>query len=246
MFERLVLQEVRYEIDGKEILKGASLEVSRGQRIAIVGKSGSGKTTLLRIALGLIMPTSGRVLLNGEDVFRMSREKICETVGMLSQRSHIFSRTLRDNLLLAKPDATDEEIVRALELAGLKEFLEKRSLDAHLGESGDFISGGERARIALARLVLRDPDLVIMDEPLEGVDKEVEREVVENIKKFVENKTLVIVSHRFSILSLADEFALLEDGRISYLGKFEDSRKEGLIARFIEAEREMTRKFLGE
>jgi len=246
MFERLELRGIRYEIDGREILKGVNLEIKKGEKIAIVGKSGSGKTTLLRIILGLIEPSSGNVLINGKDLRSYSREEICSMAGMLSQRSHIFSRSLRDNLLLAKPDASDEEIVKALKKAGLGDFLEKRSLDDAVGEDGSLVSGGERARIALARLMLRDPELVILDEPLEGVDKEVELSIVRNIEEFVKNKTLILVSHRLSMLSLAEEYVILEDGVITRKGKLDEHSSDGLLKKFIDAEKKMTKKFMGE
>lgn len=246
MFERLELQNIHYEASDREILKGVNLEVKRGERVAIVGRSGSGKTTLLRIILGLLEPSSGSVLINGKDLKSYSKEEICSMASMLSQRSHIFSRPLRDNLLLAKPDASDEEIVEALKKAGLEDFLKNRSLEDVLGEDGSLISGGERARIALSRLILRDPELVILDEPLEGVDKEVEMSIVKNIEKFVKNKTLILVSHRLSMLSLAEEYVVLEEGIITEKGKLSEHSSDSLLKKFIDAEKKMTKKFMEE
>lgn len=241
MFEKLEFIDVTFEYEGRKILDNFNLVINRGEKIAIVGSSGEGKTTLIRLILKFITPNSGKILVNGKSLLEF--ENWYKIIGVLSQKTHIFNRTLRDNLLIANPNATDKELYKALEKAGLKKFMETRTLDTILGSDGRNISGGEKTRIALARLLLRNPELIILDEPLEGVDKLVEKEVIENIKEFVKDKTLLLISHRFSILSLTDEFAVLENGRIVEKGQYHEHSSESLLKQFFKAEQELTEKF---
>ena len=231
MFEKLEFIDVTFEYEGRKILDNFNLVINRGEKIAIVGSSGEGKTTLIRLILKFITPNSGKILVNGKSLLEF--ENWYKIIGVLSQKTHIFNRTLRDNLLIANPNATDKELYKALE----------KALDTILGSDGRNISGGEKTRIALARLLLRNPELIILDEPLEGVDKLVEKEVIENIKEFVKDKTLLLISHRFSILSLTDEFAVLENGRIVEKGQYHEHSSESLLKQFFKAEQELTEKF---
>ncbi|SHH23590.1 ATP-binding cassette domain-containing protein [Thermosipho atlanticus] len=241
MFEKLEFIDVSFEYEGRKILDNFNLEITRGEKVAIVGSSGEGKTTFIKLVLKYISPHKGKILVNGKPLSEF--EEWYKILGVLSQRAHIFNRTLRDNLLIANPNATEKEMYRALELAGLKKFMQNRDLDTVLGSDGGNISGGERTRIALARLLLREPEIVILDEPLEGVDKLVEKEVINNIRDFVKDKTLILISHRFSILSLTDEFAVLENGKIVERGKYHEHSQDSLLKRFFKAEQELTEKF---
>jgi len=241
MFEKLEFINVTFEYEGRKILNNFNLEINRSEKLAIVGSSGEGKTTLIRLILKYITPHSGKIMVNEKPLSEF--KNWYKILGVLSQRAHIFNRSLRDNLLIANPVATDKEMHEALEKAGLKKFIKTRTLDTILGSDGSYISGGERTRIALARLLLRNPELIILDEPLEGVDKLVEKEVIENIKEFVKDKTLILISHRFSILSLTDEFAVLENGKIVEKGKYHEHSNENLLKQFFRAEQELTEKF---
>ncbi|MBB6061582.1 ABC-type transport system involved in cytochrome bd biosynthesis fused ATPase/permease subunit [Thermosipho japonicus] len=244
MFEKLEFINVNFSYKGRKIINNLNFEIKNGEKISIVGSSGEGKSTLIKLILRYINPDSGHILVNGKPL--NSIENWYEIVGVLSQRTHIFNRSIRDNLLIAKHDATDKELYNALEFAGLSDFLKIRTLDTILGEEARNISGGERARISLARLILRNPEFVILDEPLEGVDKLVEKEVINNIKVFVEDKTLILISHRFSILSLTDEFAVLENGELKEKGKFSEHSDKSLLKKFFKAEQELTEKFRGD
>ncbi|MDK2906243.1 MAG: hypothetical protein PWQ66_204 [Petrotoga sp.] len=241
MFNSLEFINVVFEYEGRKILNNLNLQINRGEKLAIVGSSGEGKTTLIRLLLRYISPHSGKILVNKTPISKI--ENWYKTIGVLSQKTHIFNRSIRDNLLIANPKASEKEIYRALEMAGLKKFMKTKNLDTVLGDEGKYISGGERARIALARLLLRKPEFVILDEPLEGVDKIVEKEVIENIKEFVSDKTLILISHRFSILSITDEFAVLQNGKIIEKGKYDEHSENSLLKQFFKAEQELTKKF---
>ncbi|QTA37540.1 ATP-binding cassette domain-containing protein [Thermosipho ferrireducens] len=241
MFEKIEFINLSFEYEGRKILDNFNLQIKRGEKIAIVGSSGEGKTTLIRLMLRFISPHSGKILVNEKPISEF--ENWYKMLGVLSQKAHIFNRSLRENLLIANPRASDKEMYEALEKAGLKKFMQTRNLDTILGNEGGFTSGGERTRIALARLLLRKPEIVILDEPLEGVDKLVEKEVIENIRDFVKDKTLILISHRFSILSLTEEFAVLENGKIIEKGKYHEHSEDSLLKQFFKAEQELTEKF---
>lgn len=241
MFRKLEFSNVTFQYKNKKILDNFNLTIKRDEKLAIVGSSGEGKTTLIRLLLRYISPHSGEIFVNKKSINEI--EDWYKMIGVLSQRAHIFNRSIKDNLLVANPNAKEKDMYKALEMAGLKKFMETKTLDFVLGDEGKYISGGEKARIALARLLLRNPEIVILDEPLEGVDKLVEREVVENIKEFVKDKTLILISHRFSILSITDEFAVLENGKIVEKGKYDEHSENSLLKRFFKAEEELTKKF---
>ncbi|NUU95487.1 ABC transporter [Marinitoga sp. 1135] len=237
-------ENVEYKYNETVILDNFNLQINKGEKIALVGSSGEGKTTIIRLLLKFLTPQKGRILIENNDLKDIPDEEWYRRIGVLSQNAHIFNRTLRENLLIAKPSATDKELLEALERSGLKKFLEKRNgLETQLGSKGVAISGGERTRIALTRLLLKDPEFLILDEPLEGVDKLVEKEVIENIRNFIKDKTLLLISHRFSILSLTEEFAVLQDGKIVEKDKFHNFSENSLLKKFFKAENELTEKF---
>ena len=242
-FESLELKGIHYQVGNRMVLAGANLLIEKGDSIAILGPSGEGKSTLLKIATGLLKPTSGHVFVNNkpiEEVITLWHRSLY----MLSQRSHLFRRSIRENLLLAKEDATEKELWYALRFVEMEDRVRQwGGLDAVVYK--DFQpSGGEKSRLLIARGVLRNPEVLILDEPLEGVDKEAELRVVTRIREFARDRTLIVVSHRLSILSLAEKFATLEEGKITFYGRLEEHGGESLLRRYIEAEKKMSGKFL--
>ncbi|NOZ92267.1 MAG: ATP-binding cassette domain-containing protein [Dictyoglomi bacterium] len=237
-----LLNNIKVSFHERVILDGVTLRINAGDKIALLGPSGEGKSTLLRVLMGLVEPLSGSVIINDMPL----RSILNEWRGisfMLSQRSHLFRRSIRENLLMAKEDATEGDIEYALKFVGMWErVLQWGGIDKVAYE--DFQpSGGEKSRLLLARGVLRNPQVLILDEPLEGVDKESEKEVVDRIKAFAKDKTLIVVSHRLSILAMADIFATLENGKITKVGKLEEHEKDSLLKKYISAEKQMTEKF---
>ena len=203
------------------ILTDASLTIKKGSLTAIRGPSGAGKSTLADIAAGLLPTRKGRVLLDGQPLDERSRILWRREVAVVPQESFLFDESVRRNLLCVKPDATEQELWAVLEMVNSRVFVETRKgkLDSPVGERGILLSGGERQRLSLARALLREPQLIILDEPTNNLDRASELalfEVLENLKR---KTTLLVISHDRSILERADHVLQLDKGVIIYSGR---------------------------
>jgi len=212
----LQLNEVsfRYSEQQGRVLNNISLIIPQGAKVAIVGPSGSGKTTLLQLIMRYYDPDQGSVLLAGQNIRQFDADELMSCFGVLSQRSQLFAATIKENLLLAKPDATATELNAAIKAAGLENFIGylPEGLDTWVGESGVKVSGGEARRIALARLYLKNAPVLILDEPTEGLDGDTERDVFTALADFAKDKTVVMVTHREAGLGLVDVVYGMEQG----------------------------------
>ena len=204
----------RYSNNHDWVLKNIKLSIPQGTKLAIIGASGSGKTTLLQLLMRYYDPEQGEIFLAGQNLKHYNGDDLLLNVGMLSQRSQLFAATIKENLLIAKPKATTKELNAAIKAAGLDKLISylPDGIDTWVGESGLKVSGGEARRIALARLYLKDAPLLILDEPTEGLDSETELEIFAALAKFAINKTLIMVTHRESGLSLVDVIYRMELG----------------------------------
>jgi ATP-binding cassette subfamily C protein CydC len=209
----------RYPEQQEWALKNISLTIPQGGKIAIIGPSGSGKTTLLQLLMHYFDPEQGSVLLAGQDTRQLDADELMSCFGVLSQRSQLFAATIRENLLLAKPDASPAELNAAVKAAGLERFVGylPEGLETWVGESGVKVSGGEARRIALARLYLKNAPVLILDEPTEGLDSDTERDVFKALAEFAVDKTVVMVTHREAGLGLADVVYGMEQGSLREL-----------------------------
>jgi ATP-binding cassette subfamily C protein CydC len=210
------LNEVSFRYPDQQdlVLKNISLNIPQNSKIAIVGPSGSGKTTLLQLLMRYYDPEQGNVLLGGQNIRRFEADELMSCFGVLSQRSQLFAATIKENLLLAKPDASATELDSAVKTAGLGDFIRHLpdGLDTWVGESGVQVSGGEARRIALARLYLKDAPVLILDEPTEGLDSDTERDVFTALADFARDKTVIMVTHREAGLGLVDVVYGMERG----------------------------------
>jgi len=212
----LQLNEVsfRYSDQQGRVLNNISLTIPQGAKVAIVGPSGSGKTTLMQLIMRYYDPELGSVLLAGQNIRQFDADELMSCFGVLSQRSQLFAATIKENLLLAKPDASATELNAAVKAAGLENFIGylPEGLETWVGESGVKVSGGEARRIALARLYLKNAPVLILDEPTEGLDGDTERDVFTALADFAKDKTVVMVTHREAGLGLVDVVYGMEQG----------------------------------
>ena len=204
-------------------VKNVNLKIDKGQTVAFVGPSGSGKTTLVKLILGLYAPTEGRLLINGTDNAKIDYEQLRLRVGYVSQDTQLFAGTVRENLKFVKPDATDEECLVAIRQAAADKILDRggMGLDTKIGEGGLKLSGGERQRLAIARSLLRQPDLIVFDEATSSLDSLTESEIIETIEGITKTRPdliTIMVAHRLSTIAGADKIFVMEKGELAEAG----------------------------
>ncbi len=221
---------------GKPVLRDLSLVIRPGERIAFVGPSGAGKTTIAQMMLRLYDPQSGAVRLDGIDLRRFSGAELRRQFGVVPQDPFIFQTTLRDNLLVARADATDAMIRRACELANAWEFIAAlpEGLDARVGEGGASLSGGQRQRLAIARALLAEPQFFIFDEATSALDTLSERLIQEALEQNLGEGTVIFIAHRLSTVKHCDRIVVLAGGRVVEQGSYDElMREHGLFAELV-------------
>lgn len=196
-------------------IRDLSLDITPGEHIALLGRTGCGKSTLLQLLTRAWDPQHGTIQLNGQPLDQYSEADLRARTSVVTQRVHLFSSTLRDNLLLAAPDASDEQLSAALQQVGLEKLLENnQGLNAWLGEGGRQLSGGELRRLGLARALLHGGNLMLLDEPTEGLDAETEQKILALLRQVAQNKTLIMVTHRLRGLAHFDRICVMDSGEI--------------------------------
>lgn len=203
-----------YPEQPQKALDGISLSIAAGEHVAVLGRTGCGKSTLLQLLTRAWDPQHGEVLLNGVPLTQYGETALRASISMVPQRVHLFSATLRDNLLLAAPQATDEALADVLTRTGLEKLLDDSGLNAWLGEGGRQLSGGELRRLAIARALLHDAPLVLLDEPTEGLDAATESQILELLEEVMQKKTVLMVTHRLRGLSHFDQIIVMDNGQI--------------------------------
>ncbi len=206
----------RYPGTSEEVLKGVSFRIPRGSMIALFGPSGEGKTTVVDLLLRFYDPTRGRILVDGKDLREFRIEDWRNLIGLVPQEGFVFHDTVWNNLRYGNPEATDEAVLRAAQLAGAHEFLQRlpQGYDTVLGERGVILSGGQKQRLALARALVRNPEILILDEATSALDSEAEAAVKEVVARLRGKKTILVIAHRFSTIVDADEIVVLLQGRV--------------------------------
>jgi len=204
----------------KEIIKGIDLKIARGSRVALVGPSGSGKSTVFSLIERFYEPTSGEILLDGQPVTEFSRDSLRQQLGYVEQDAPVLAGSLKDNLLLGRADATDEELEKVLSQVNLSDVLNRDSkgLGAEVGEDGIMLSGGERQRLAIARALLASPEILLLDESTSALDGPNEQRMREAIDAVAHDRTLMVIAHRLSTVVDSDQIIVLEHGEIVGVG----------------------------
>jgi glucan exporter ATP-binding protein len=209
---------------GPEILRGVSFEARAGRTVALVGATGAGKSTAMALLQRLWDPTAGRLSIDGQDLRAVSLDSLRRAIGVVFQDSMLFNRTIRDNLLVGRPDASDAELERACRLAEAHDFIlrQPHGYDTMVGERGVTLSGGQRQRLAIARAALKDPPILILDEATSALDAATEARVARALAALMAGRTVLIIAHRLSTVKDADEILVFDAGEIVERGRFDE------------------------
>ena len=222
---KVTFENVGFHYDKeRQILNDINFTLDSGKCIAIVGPSGSGKSTLINLIPRLYDVTSGTVTFDGMDVRKIDLAYLRENIGIVSQETYLFHGTIRENLLYAKPDATEEELINACKKANILEFIESQEtgLDTVVGNRGLKLSGGEKQRISIARVLLKDPALMIFDEATSALDSISEQKIQDAIEPLIASRTSILIAHRLSTILAADEILVISDGIIAERGSHKE------------------------
>ncbi len=241
--DSLVLEDVSFSYeDRKEVLHHVNIKIEKSKITALVGLSGCGKSTVASMLMKFIYPSSGAVYLNGKDYACMNRKEIGEYIVMVPQTVNLFSDTIRNNLLLANPSATDEKLWQVLKEVSLDKHIRRMSegLDTMVSESGSNLSGGQKQMMGIARALLTDAEYIIFDEATSAVDPESEKIIWQCIEKLSKKRTLIIISHRLSAIRHADQIIVLQAGVVEEVGNHEELMKNhGLYRTLVEEQNEL-------
>jgi ATP-binding cassette subfamily B multidrug efflux pump len=209
----------------KPVFDGLNLNIAAGEKVGLIGRSGAGKSTLVNLLLRFYDLNGGSILIDGQDIREVDQESLRANIGMVTQDTSLLHRTVRENILYGRQDATEAELLSAIEQSRAADFitaLEDQSgrsgLDAQVGERGVKLSGGQRQRIAIARVMLKDAPILILDEATSALDSEVEIAIQDSLYQLMENKTVIAIAHRLSTIANMDRLVVMEEGRIVETG----------------------------
>jgi ATP-binding cassette subfamily B multidrug efflux pump len=215
-------------------LNSLDLTIAPGEKIGLVGRSGAGKTTLVSLLMRFMDPETGRVEIDGQDIRTVSQKSLREAISMVTQEPGLMHRSVRDNILLGRPDATDNMISLAIEQADAGTFIPnledpkgRCGMDAYVGERGVKLSGGQRQRISLARVILKDAPILVLDEATSALDSESEAAIQEALSSVMRGKTVIAIAHRLSTIARMDRIVVLDEGKIVEIGSHSELLKKG-------------------
>ena len=221
-------------------MNNINLKVKAGSNIAIVGNSGGGKTTLINLLPRFYDVKSGEILIDGTDIRKYSLESLRNNIAVVFQDNFLFSGTIKENILFGKPDASDEDIHKVLELVYLDEFVKglEKGIDSEIGERGTMLSGGQKQRLAIARALIKNAPVVILDEATSALDNKSEAVVQKAIENLMKNRTVFVIAHRLSTIKNAEQIIVMNDGQIVESGSHEEllQKENGAYATLYNAQ----------
>ena len=215
------INNISFKYDDYDVLKNFSIEVPKGKTIALVGQSGSGKSTIANLVTRFYDIERGEILIDGTNIKDISKESLRNLMGMVTQDAILFNETIKNNILIAKEDATDKEIIDALKIANAWEFVSElpKGIETNIGDSGNKLSGGQKQRLSIARAVLKNPPIMILDEATSALDTESEKLVQKALENMMKNRTSIVIAHRLSTIQNADNIIVMQRGEIVEQGK---------------------------
>ena len=231
------LKDITFAYAEQPVLTNFSLEVPKGKTVALVGQSGSGKSTIANLITRFYDVNEGAILIDGVDVKDMQTASLRKLIGVVSQDSILFNDTIKNNLLIGKPDATDEELITAAKIANAYEFINDlpEGFDTNIGDAGSKLSGGQKQRLSIARAVLKNPPIMVLDEATSALDTESERLVQNALENMMKHRTSIVIAHRLSTIQNADLIVVMQKGRIIEQGTHTELiQKNGMYKRLVE------------
>lgn len=233
---KITLENINFRYQDDNVLKNFSLEVPKGKTVALVGQSGSGKSTITNLLTRFYDVQEGSVKVDGIDIKDMNMHSLRGLMGLVTQDSILFNDTIKNNILLGKENATDEEIINALKIANAYEFVKDlpNGINTNIGDSGNKLSGGQKQRLSIARAVLKNPPIMILDEATSALDTESERLVQQALENMMQNRTSVVIAHRLSTIQKADKIVVMQKGEIVEQGTHDELlAKNGTYSKLV-------------
>jgi len=224
-FEKeITVNNINFKYEDQLVLKNFSMRVSKGKTIALVGQSGSGKSTIANLVTRFYDVNQGSINIDGTDIRDLTKHSLRGLMGLVTQDSILFNDTIKNNILLGKADATDEDVLAALKIANAWEFVKDlpEGIDTNIGDSGNKLSGGQKQRLSIARAVIKNPPIMVLDEATSALDTESERLVQDALENMMKNRTSIVIAHRLSTIQNADEIIVMQKGEIVEQGKHQE------------------------
>lgn len=234
--DKIVLENINFRYEDENVLKNFSLEVPKGKTVALVGQSGSGKSTIANLLTRFYDVNEGKITIDNVDIKEIEMKSLRDLMGLVTQDSILFNDTIKANIALGKPDATDAEIINALKIANAYEFVKDlpEGINTNVGDSGNKLSGGQKQRLSIARAVLKNPPIMILDEATSALDTESERLVQLALENMMQNRTSVVIAHRLSTIQKADVIVVMQKGEIVEQGSHDELlAKNGMYSKLV-------------
>ncbi|WP_304143639.1 ABC transporter ATP-binding protein [Mesoflavibacter zeaxanthinifaciens] len=235
--DKISIENISFKYDEDYVLKNFSVEVPKGKTVALVGQSGSGKSTIANLVTRFYDVNEGEISIDGNNIKNVTKKSLRHQMGLVTQDSILFNDTIKNNILLGKPDATEDEIIEALKIANAWEFVNQlpNGIETNVGDAGNNFSGGQKQRLSIARAVLKNPPIMILDEATSALDTESEKLVQEALENMMKNRTSIVIAHRLSTIQNADQIIVMQKGEIVEQGTHQELlAKNGMYKKLVE------------
>ena len=235
--DKISIENISFKYDEDYVLKNFSIQVPKGKTVALVGQSGSGKSTIANLVTRFYDVNEGKISIDGNNIKNVTKKSLRYQMGLVTQDSILFNDTIKNNILLGKPDATEQELIDALKIANAWEFVSQlpNGIETNVGDAGNNFSGGQKQRLSIARAVLKNPPIMILDEATSALDTESEKLVQEALENMMKNRTSIVIAHRLSTIQNADIIVVMQRGEIVEQGTHQELlAKNGMYKRLVE------------